>query len=122
MNFAIEDSSEQSAFRAEVREFLARSLSPDFEHSVDPCDMSYEQYQIRRDLGRKLGARGWLYPSMPKEYGGGGRSAKRVVTLRDEFSRIVLRRPPYCDGAGRMTAPTILVWGTPEHKQRFLPP
>ena len=54
MNFAIEDSSEQSAFRAEVREFLARSLAPHFEHSVDPCDMSYEQYQIRRDLGRKL--------------------------------------------------------------------
>ena len=35
MNFAIEDSSEQSAFRAEVREFLARSMSPSFEQSVD---------------------------------------------------------------------------------------
>jgi len=122
MNFAIEDSSEQSAFRAEVREFLARSLSPDFEHSVDPCDMSYEQYQIRRDLGRKLGARGWLYPSMPKEYGGGDLSAEMVVILHDEMSRIGLALPPYYDGGGRMSAPTILVWGTPEHKQRFLPP
>ena len=59
MNFAIEDSPEQSAFRAEVREFLARNVSPNLEHSVDPCDMSYEQYSIRRDIGRKLGSKGW---------------------------------------------------------------
>ena len=66
MNFAIEDSSVQSAFRTEVRAFLSEAVSPDLEHSVDPVDMSYEQYQMRRALGRKLGARGWLYPSMPK--------------------------------------------------------
>jgi alkylation response protein AidB-like acyl-CoA dehydrogenase len=122
MNFAIEDSPEQSAFRAEVREFLGRSVSPDLEHSVDPCDMSFEQYQLRRDLGRALGSRGWLYPSMPKEYGGGGLSAEMVAILHDEMARIGLALPPYYDGGGRMSAPTILVWGTPEHKKRFLTP
>ena len=122
MNFGIEDSPEQSAFRAEVREFLKTAVSPNLEHSVDPCDMSYEQYSLRRELGRRLGSRGWLYPSMPKEYGGGELSAEKVVILYDEMGRIGLSLPPYYDGGGRMSAPTILVWGTPEHKKRFLTP
>src|SRR5689334_113839 len=122
MNFAIEDSPVESAFRAEVREFLARNVPPNLEHSIDPCDMSYEQYQLRRELGRRLGARGWLYPSMPTQYGGGDLSVEKVAILHDEMSRISLALPPYYDGGGRMSAPTILVWGTEEHKKRFLPP
>ena len=122
MNFAIEDSPEQSAFRVEVRAFLDKAVSPKIEHMADPCDMSFEQYQLRRDLGRALGERGWLYPSMPKEYGGGDLSAEKVAILHDEMTRIGLALPPYYDAGGRMGAPTILVWGTEEHKKRFLPP
>ena len=122
MNFAIEDSSEQSAFRGEVRSFLEQAVPADLELSVDPCDMTFEQYQLRREVGRRLGAKGWLYPSMPKEYGGGELSAEQVAILHDEMARLGLGVPPYYDAGGRMSAPTILVWGTPEHKQRFLPP
>lgn len=122
MDFAIEDSPEQSAFRKEVHAFLEKNVSPNIEHMADPCDMSFEQYQLRRDLGRALGARGWLYPSMPKEYGGGDLSAEQVGILHDELTRIGLALPPYYDAGGRMGAPTILVWGTEEHKKRFLPP
>jgi alkylation response protein AidB-like acyl-CoA dehydrogenase len=122
MNFAIEDSNEQSAFRDEVRAFLATAIPDNLEHSIDPVDMTFEQYQIRRGIGRKLGAKGWLYPSMPREYGGGDLSAEKVAILHDEMSRIGLALPPYYDSGGKMAAPTILVWGTDEHKQRFLPP
>jgi alkylation response protein AidB-like acyl-CoA dehydrogenase len=122
MDFAIEDSPGQSAFRKEVHAFLGEHVSPDIEYMADPCDMSFEQYQLRRDLGRALGARGWLYPSMPKEYGGGDLSAEQVGILHDELTRIGLALPPYYDAGGRMGAPTILVWGTEEHKKRFLPP
>jgi alkylation response protein AidB-like acyl-CoA dehydrogenase len=122
MNFAIEDSPEQSAFRAEMREWLAKNISPKLEHSVDPCDMTFEQYQLRRDLGRRLGERGWLYPTMPTQYGGGDLPADKIVILYDELARLGLALPPYYDAGGRMSAPTILVWGTEEHKQRFLPP
>jgi alkylation response protein AidB-like acyl-CoA dehydrogenase len=122
MDFAIEDTPEQSAFRAEVHAFLAASISPKLAHFADPYDMSLEQYELRRDLGRRLGARGWLYPSMPKEYGGGDLSAEKVAILTDELAGAGLALPPYYDAGGRMAAPTILVWGTPEHKQRFLPP
>jgi len=122
MDFAIEDTAEQSAFRAEVRAWLANNVSPRIEHSVDPCDMSFEQYQLRRELGRRLGAQGWLYPNMPKEYGGGDLAAEKTVILYDEITRLGLALPPYYDAGGRMSAPTILVWGTEEHKKRFLPP
>jgi alkylation response protein AidB-like acyl-CoA dehydrogenase len=84
--------------------------------------MSFEQYQLRRDLGRRLGAQGWLYPNMPKEYGGGDLAAEKVAMLFDEMARIGLALPPYYDSGGKMSAPTILVWGTEEHKKRFLPP
>jgi hypothetical protein len=60
MNFAIEDSPEQEAFRREVQEWLKANMPPGIEHSVDPKDMSYEQYQLRRELGRRLGKKGWL--------------------------------------------------------------
>ncbi len=122
MNFAIEDSQDQSTFRVEVRSFLEQSVPADLELSVDPCDMTYEQYQLRREVGRRLGAKGWLYPSMPKAYGGGELSAEQVAILHDELARVGLGLPPYYDAGGRMSAPTILVWGTPEHKTRFLPP
>jgi len=122
MDFAIEDSAEQSAFRKEAREWFSRNVPESMEHSVDPCDMSYEQYQVRRELGRRMGAQGWLYPSMPKAYGGGDLAAEKIVILYDELARIGLALPPYYDAGGRMAAPTIMVWGTDEHKQRFLPP
>ena len=122
MNFAIEDSAEQNAFRAEVREFLAQNLPRDIEYFADSCDTPYEQYQLRRELGRRLGAKGWLYPDMPKQYGGAELSAEQVVILHDEMARVGLPLPPYYDAGGRIGASCILVWGTPEHRKRFLPP
>lgn len=122
MNFAIEDSPEQSAFRKEVRTWLEENLPKGMEHAVDPRDMSLAQYELRRELGRRLGRQGWLYPSMPREYGGGELAPEKTVILHDELARIGLALPPYYDAGGRMSAPTILVWGTEEHKQRFLPP
>ena len=71
MDFAIEDSVEQSAFREEVRTWLDENIPDGMEFPVDPGDLTLEQYQLRRELGRHLGAQGWLYPNMPTEYGGG---------------------------------------------------
>ena len=122
MDFAIEDSPEQSRFRAEVREWLAANVAADLEHTVDPCDMPLAQYLLRRELGRRLGAQGWLYPSMPAAYGGGELAAEKIFILYDELARIGLSLPPYYDAGGRMAAPTILVWGDEAAKQRFLPP
>jgi butyryl-CoA dehydrogenase len=122
MDFAIVDSPEQAAFRKEVSQWLKENVPAGIEHSVDPKDMSYEQYQLRRELGRRLGKMGWLYPTMPKQYGGGDLPADKTVVLYDEISKLGLALPPYYDAGGRMAAPTILVHGSEEHKNRFLPP
>ena len=65
MNFSIEDSAEQSAFREEVRIWLEENIPAGTEYPVDPGDLTLEQYQHRRELGRRLGDQGWLYPNMP---------------------------------------------------------
>jgi len=121
MDFAIEDSAEQSAFREEVRAWLDTNIPDGMEFPVDPSNLTLEQYHQRRELGRGLGERGWLYPNMPKEYGGGELPVEKVVILHEEMGRAGLTLPPYYDAGGRMAAPTILVWGSEKHKNRFLP-
>ena len=122
MNFTIEDSPEQRALRAEVRAFLEEHLPEGLEFPADSSDVSFEQYQKRREMGRKLGARGWLYPTWPKEYGGGGMSADQAGVIHEELTRVGLASPPYYDTGAVMGGPTILVWGTEEQKRRFIPP
>ncbi len=43
MDFAIEDSAEQSAFREEVRGWLADNIPQGTEYPVDPSDLTLEQ-------------------------------------------------------------------------------
>ncbi|MFE3079765.1 acyl-CoA dehydrogenase family protein [Nocardia tengchongensis] len=42
----------------------------------------------RREFGRKLGARGCLYPAAPHEYGGGGLDDGSVILLMEEMHRV----------------------------------
>ena len=67
MNFRLSDSEER--LRAEVCEFLAAELGTS--HSSDPQPMP-PGYMPAREFELKLGAKGWLGLSWPREYGGGG--------------------------------------------------
>ena len=58
MDFAMEDSAEQSAFREEVRAWLDTNIPDGMEFPVDPSNLTLEQYHHRRELGRGLGERG----------------------------------------------------------------
>ncbi|MDO8671370.1 MAG: acyl-CoA dehydrogenase family protein, partial [Dehalococcoidia bacterium] len=67
----------------------------------------------------RLGAKGWLCPLWPKEYGGGGLSVEQAVIIREELdSRDAFQ---LYDSGITLTAPAIMVWGTEEQKRRFLP-
>ena len=122
MDFEVEYTPEQEAFREEVRRWFQENTPDGLEFPFNPADLSQEQYLKRRDLGRRLGEMGWLYPSAPMEYGGGGLALDKVIILEEEIQRIGLELPPYYDSGGRMGAPSILVWGTDDQKERFLPP
>ncbi len=88
---------------------------------VDDAD-SLKRYQELRAFGRKLGAKGWLYPRAPKAYAGGGLDVDHTIILEEEVDRFGLSLPPYYDSGGRLGSATIQVWGTEEQKQAFLPP
>jgi len=117
MDFEPEYTPEQEAFRGEVRAWLDGHV-PRVEGDQD-SDENYERY---RQLGRELGAKGWLWPTAPTEYGGGGLSVDHAIVIGEEIDRHDLGLPPYYDSGGRLGGASILVWGTEEQKQRFLPP
>ena len=94
MDFAVTYTPEQEAFRAQVRGWLKANVPEDLTQPVDPSDLTLEQYQGLRELGRRLGSEGWLYPTYPKAYGGGDLSVDFVIILEEELDRYGLHLPP----------------------------
>jgi alkylation response protein AidB-like acyl-CoA dehydrogenase len=68
--------------------------------------------------GRQLAAAGYVVPHWPPPWGLGADPAHQLI-IDDELDRAGVRRP---GGIGiGWAAPTLLVAGTPEQQQRFLP-
>ncbi len=122
MDFEPRYTPEQEEFRREVSAWLKDNVPDGMEHPADPADLTWDQYQLRRDLGRKLGDKGWLWPTAPAEYGGGGLDVDSAVVIEEEIDSFGLTLPPYYDSGGRLGGNSILVWGSEEQKQSFLPP
>jgi alkylation response protein AidB-like acyl-CoA dehydrogenase len=120
MDFEVHYTDAQNSFRTEVASWLEANVPDDVrgrEHEEPD-----ETYQRRRQLGRKLGAKGWLYPMAPAQYGGGGLDIDSAMVIIDEMQRYELGLPPYYDSGGSLGSVAILVWGNDEQKQAFLPP
>ena len=122
MDFEPRYTPEQEEFRREVNAWLKEHVPGGIEHPADPADLTWDQYQLRRELGRKLGDKGWLWPTAPEEYGGGGLDVDSAVVIEEEIDSFGLTLPPYYDSGGRLGGNSILVWGSEEQKQTFLPP
>jgi hypothetical protein len=121
MDFSIEYTKNQEEFAEEVRAWLEENIPKDLLNPRNILNMSREQWQKRRELSRKLGEKGWLYPSYPREYGGGGLDADNGAVLHRELAEKSLGLPPHYD-SGKLAAPTIMVCGTEAQKKRLLPP
>jgi alkylation response protein AidB-like acyl-CoA dehydrogenase len=122
MDFEVTYTEEQQRFRSEVRAWLEANVPADVKRTpTSPAD-NLLRYQDLRALGRKLGAKGWLYPTAPARYGGGGLDVDHAIILEEEVDRFDLSLPPYYDSGGRLGSASILVWGTEEQRQAFLPP
>ena len=122
MDFEVTYTAEQQAFRREVRAWLEANVTASMTRTPTSPEDGYARYQELRALGRKLGDKGWLFPRAPMQYGGGGLDVDYSIILEEEVDRFDLSLPPYYDSGGRLGAATILVWGTEEQKQAFLPP
>ena len=122
MDFEPTYSEEQERFRQEVRAWMRDNVPDDLERPADSANITYEGYQAYREVGRRLGEKGWLWPTAPVEYGGGGLTIDHGIVIEEELDEFSLSLPPYYDSGGRLGGASIMVWGSDEQKSHFLPP
>ena len=126
MDFNLQpDTQEISAFRKEVREWLDKNMKGSERLSWSATwstRENEEEYQFRRELGRKLGEKGWLFPMFPVEYGGGGLTIEHQMVVETELARYGFNLGRVFYTIARIIAPVILKWGTEEQQREFLPP
>jgi alkylation response protein AidB-like acyl-CoA dehydrogenase len=80
-----------------------------------------KEYKFRRGLAEKLGAKGWLFPIYPKEYGGAGLTVDHQMVLETELVKYGLNLSHVFYTLARIVAPVLIRWGTEEQKREFLP-
>ncbi len=117
MDFEYAYTPEQLQFRDEVRAWLDANVNPERRAPRDPESIDDDAYAYFREVHRALGRKGWLYPTYPAEYGGGGLTGDHEMVIAAELAR--RRIPPHFSNG--LVLPSILVWGTEEQKRKFLP-
>ena len=110
-------STEELAFRDEVRVWLRENLSEDLRRKVE----TYRSLSKEELLGwhRRLAAKGWVAPAWPVEWGGTGWSVVQRYIFEEECGYAAA--PPLIPFGLAMCAPVLLRFGTEAQKQRFLP-
>ena len=122
MDFEPRYTADQQEFRQEVRDWLGDNLPDGLEYPADSDDLTYQGYLKLRQIGRSLGSAGWLWPTAPTEYGGGGLSIDHAIVIEEEMDGYDVSLPPYYDSGGRLGGASVLVWGSDDQKDHFLPP
>ena len=120
MDFALPYTEEQERFRQEVRAWLEENIPEYMKDPIDGRDFTEEQYWFWREKHKELAAKGWLFPTFPTEYGGGGLSGDHETIIEEEFDRA--RVVPHFNGGDTLLFAILLVWGNEEQKQKWLVP
>jgi alkylation response protein AidB-like acyl-CoA dehydrogenase len=110
----LRDTDEEAAFREEVRGFIAENLPAG---SRTRGGRRFEDAD--RDWSRKLGEAGYAGLTWPKEYGGAGAPYSHQAIFLEELARAEAPSHLGVIGIG-MAGPTIITWGTPAQKERYL--
>lgn len=99
-------------FRDSVRRFFETEFVPQREHWIERKHMEPEYWQ-------KAGEVGILCPDVPTEYGGGGGDFGFDAITYEELQRACISS--FGNGIQSIVAHYLLVYGTEEQKQRWLP-
>lgn len=112
----------QEEYREHAREWLINNIpegwgTPEFEWPDDEA----ERGKILREWDRKLYEGGFAGIAWPKEYGGQGLTHVEDIIFNEEAGK--LNAPGGLNVLGKLLlGPTLMLFGSEEQKQRFLPP
>ena len=110
-------SKEETAFRDEVRTWLAANVPADMRDKVNKY-----QHMSRDDLigwHKILAKKGWAVPHWPVEWGGTGWNITQRYIFDEEFG--LAGAPGLAPFGPQMCASVLMKFGTPQQKDRFLP-
>ena len=106
---------EAESLRAEVREFLRETVGGQAPHHQARSWGGFDPA-----FSRKLGARGWIGMTWPKQYGGHERTfLERYVVLEELLAAGAPVSAHWV--ADRQSGPLLLRFGTEAQRQRFVP-
>jgi 3-oxocholest-4-en-26-oyl-CoA dehydrogenase alpha subunit len=109
---------EQERLRQELREYFASLMTPDLRRGLAETGGDYGDGQAYRAIVRQLGRDGWLALGWPQEYGGRGGSTLDQLIFMDEAA---IAGVPIPFLTINTVGPTIMRFGTPEQRERYLP-
>ncbi len=115
------DSPEHAAFRAELRTFLDAELpAGDWDMRNDRDAMPPGGEAFTAQFRKQLAAKGWLTMGWPASYGGSGASYMTQTVYMEEMSS--RGAPGAYDQGVWLAGPALMMYGTPEQRDRWLPP
>ena len=110
-------SPEDDTFRQDLRGFVGAELPPGWDNLRQ--SPGGHDWDLTREMRKKLAARGWLTMHWPEAYGGQDASPVRSTIFNEEMAYL---RAPGRDIFGvRMLGPTLMIHGTEEQRQAHLP-
>jgi len=112
----LEFSAEHEAFRKEARAWLEGHVPREPLASFD----TQEGFEQHREWEKELHAGGWAMVPWPVEYGGRGADLLEWLIFEEEYYRAGAPGRVNQNGIF-LLGPTIMEYGTPEQKARFLP-
>jgi alkylation response protein AidB-like acyl-CoA dehydrogenase len=110
-------SSEELAFRDEVRTWLAANLPRELKDKVENNAHLSKEDLLR--WHRILAKKGWVAPAWPKQWGGTGWNVVQRYIFEEELGYV--GSPPIIPFGVTMCAAVLLQFGTAAQKQKYLP-
>jgi alkylation response protein AidB-like acyl-CoA dehydrogenase len=112
---------DEEAFRREVRQWLEQEI-PQRWIELDPgiWEETEESWALAREFQRKLGQKGWLAPSYPKEYGGLELSHMKRLILAEELAYSRAPLSIEVEVTVNWVGPSIMLFGTEKQKQDYV--
>ncbi len=108
---------EETAFRHEIRQWVAESLPTDIAHNVrHALRLTRDDHQRWAKI---LGKKGWLGWGWPEKFGGPGWNAIQKHLFEEELA--LACAPRVIPFGPVMVAPVIMAFGNAEQHKRFLP-